>query len=104
VDQFYALTIQRLAWWAASFANWLERWVWNGLPLALAALIQGLGWMDFSLDRWVVNKGFDEGCNSVAGSGRLLSRLQDGSIQNYLRLVGAALAVLALFLLLGRRG
>jgi NADH-quinone oxidoreductase subunit L len=104
VDQLYALTIQPLAWWAASFANWLERWVWNGIPLALSALIKGLGWMDFSLDRWVVNKGFDEGCNSVAGSGRLLSRLQDGSIQSYLRLVGAALAALALFLLLGRRG
>jgi NADH-quinone oxidoreductase subunit L len=104
IDQLYALTIQRLAWWAAIFANWLERWVWNGIPVALSALIKGLGWMDISLDRWVVNKGFDEGCNSVAGSGRLLSRLQDGSIQNYLRLVGAALAVLVLFMLLGRRG
>jgi NADH-quinone oxidoreductase subunit L len=104
VDQLYALTIQRLAWWAARVANWLERWVWSGLPQAVSALIQGIGWMDFSLDRWVVNKGFDEGCNSVAGSGRLLARLQDGRIQNYLRLMGAGLAVLALFLLLGRRG
>jgi NADH-quinone oxidoreductase subunit L len=104
VDQLYAVTIQRLAWLAASGANWLERWLWAGMPFALSALIKGLGWIDFSLDRWVVNKGFDEGCNSVAGSGRLLSRLQDGSIQNYLRLVGAALAVLAVLLLLGRRG
>ncbi len=60
--------------------------------------------MDFSLDRGVVNKGFDEGCNSVAGSGRLLSRFQDSSVQNYLRVIAAGLAVLAIFLLLGHRG
>jgi NADH-quinone oxidoreductase subunit L len=104
IDQLYALTIQRLAWWVAIFANWLERWVWSGIPTAVSALTTGLGWIDFSLDRWVVNKGFDEGCNSVADGGRLLARLQDGRIQNYLRLLGAAVAALALFLLLGRRG
>jgi NADH-quinone oxidoreductase subunit L len=104
IDQLYALTIQRLAWWVAIFANWLERWVWSGIPTAVSALTKGLGWIDFSLDRWVVNKGFDEGCNSVADGGRLLARLQDGRIQNYLRLLGAAVAALALFLLLGRRG
>lgn len=104
VDQFYAMTIQRLAWLAASVANWLDRWVWSGIPTAVSGLIRGIGWLDFSLDRWVVNKGFDEGCTSVARSGRLLARLQDGRIQNYLRLMGGGLAALALLLLLGRRG
>jgi NADH-quinone oxidoreductase subunit L len=104
IDQLYALTILRPAWWMALFANWLERWVWSGIPTAVAALTKGLGWIDFSMDRWVVNKGFDEGCNSVADSGRLLARLQDGRVQNYLRLLGAAVAALALFLLLGHRG
>jgi len=51
-----------------------------------------------------VNKGFDEGCNGVAGGGRWLARLQNGLVQNYLRLLGAAVAVLAIFLLLGHRG
>jgi NADH-quinone oxidoreductase subunit L len=104
VDQLYALTIQRLAWWIANVAGWLDRWVWSGIPIAVASLTKGLGWIDFSLDRWVVNKGFDEGCNGVADGGRLLARLQDGRIQNYLRLLGAAVAALALFLLLGHRG
>jgi NADH-quinone oxidoreductase subunit L len=104
VDQLYALTIQRLAWWIAIAANWLDRWVWSGVPLAVSALTKGIGWIDFSLDRWVVNKGFDEGCNSVADGGRLLARLQDGRIQHYLRWVGAAVAVLALWMLLGHRG
>ncbi len=104
IDELYALTILRLAWWIASTANWLERWLWSGIPVAVSALTKGLGWIDFSLDRWVVNKGFDEGCDGVADGGRLLARLQDGRIQNYLRLLGAAVAAFALFLLLGHRG
>jgi len=104
VDRLYALTIQRLAWFIAIASNWLERWIWGGLPWAVSAVTKGIGWIDFSLDRWVVNKGFDEGCNGVADGGRLLARLQDGRIQHYLRWVGAAVAALALFLLLGHRG
>jgi NADH-quinone oxidoreductase subunit L len=103
VDQFYAMTIQRLAWWIACVTNWLERWVWSGIPIAVSGLTRVIGWIDFSLDRWVVNKGFDEGCDRVADGGRLLARLQDGRIQNYLRFVGAAVAALALFLMLGHR-
>jgi NADH-quinone oxidoreductase subunit L len=104
IDQLYELTILRLVWWVAVAANWLDRWVWSGIPLAVSALTRSLGWIDFSVDRWVVNKGFDEGCNSVAGGGRLLARLQDGRIQNYLRLLAAAVAALAFYLLLGHRG
>lgn len=104
VDQLYALTIQRLAWFTAIASNWLERWIWGGVPWAVSAVTKGIGWIDFSLDRWVVNKGFDEGCNGVADGGRLLARLQDGRIQHYLRWVGAAVAALALFLLLGHQG
>jgi NADH-quinone oxidoreductase subunit L len=104
IDQLYAQTVLRLAWWIAVVANWLERWVWSGIPLMVSALTKGLGWIDFSLDRWVVNKGFDEGCDGVADGGRLLARLQDGRVQNYLRYLGAAVAALALFLLLGHRG
>ncbi len=104
VDQLYALTILRLAWWIANVTSWLDQWVWSGILVAVSGLTKGLGWIDFSLDRWVVNKGFDEGCDGVADGGRLLARLQDGLIQHYLRLLGAAVAALALFLLLGHRG
>jgi NADH-quinone oxidoreductase subunit L len=104
IDQLYALTILRPAWWMANLADFIDRWLWSGIPLAVSALVQGVGFVDSSLDRWVVNKGFDEGCNSVAGGGRLLARLQNGLIQNYLRLLGAAVAALAFFLLLGHKG
>jgi len=104
VDQLYAMSVQRLAWWIAATSAWLDRWVWGGIPVAVASLTKGIGWIDFSLDRWVVNKGFDEGCSGVAGGGRLLALIQNGRIQQYLRLLGGAVAVLALILLLGRRG
>jgi NADH:ubiquinone oxidoreductase subunit 5 (subunit L)/multisubunit Na+/H+ antiporter MnhA subunit len=104
VDQIYAGTVVRLAWWMALVADWLERWLWSGIPPVVSAMAKGFGWLDLSLDRWVVNKGFDEGCSGVADGGRLLARLQDGRIQNYLRLLAAAVAALAFFLLLGHRG
>jgi NADH-quinone oxidoreductase subunit L len=104
IDELYALAILRPAWWIANLAALIDRWIWSGIPQAVAALTQGVGWIDSSLDRWVVNKGFDEGCNGVAGGGRLLARLQNGLIQNYLRLLGAAVAALAFFLLLGHKG
>jgi NADH-quinone oxidoreductase subunit L len=104
VDQLYGATILRLAWWMAKLADFIDRWIWGGIPFAVSVVTQGVGWIDSSLDRLVVNKGFDEGCNGVAGGGRWLARLQNGLVQNYLRLLGAAVAVLAIFLLLGHRG
>jgi NADH-quinone oxidoreductase subunit L len=104
IDELYELTILRLVWWMAIAADWLDRWLWSGIPVVVSAVTKSLGWVDFSLDRWVVNKGFDEGCNGVADGGRLLARLQDGLIQNYLRLLAAAVAALAFYLLLGYRG
>jgi NADH-quinone oxidoreductase subunit L len=104
IDQLYALTVLQPAWWLANLADFVDRWIWSGIPLAVSALVQGVGFVDSSLDRWVVNKGFDEGCNGVAGGGRLLARLQNGLVQNYLRILGAAVAALAFFLLLGHKG
>jgi NADH-quinone oxidoreductase subunit L len=104
VDRLYALTVVKLTWWIALVASWLERWVWNGIPALVSALTKAIGWIDLSLDRWVVNKGFDEGCSGVAGGGRLLGKLQDGRVQNYLRLLAAAVAILAFLLLVEPRG
>ena len=96
IDQLYALTILRLAWWIAIAAptGWTDG---SGAAFRWRCRLstKGVGLVDFSLDRWVVNKGFDEGCNGVADGGRLLARLQDGRIQNYLRLLAAAVAALA---------
>jgi NADH-quinone oxidoreductase subunit L len=51
-----------------------------------------------------VNPGFDEGCRNVTRGGRILSHLQNGRAQSYLRIVGIAFAALVLFLIWGKHG
>jgi hypothetical protein len=62
------------------------------------------GWIDASVDNYVVNAGFDESCRGVSESGRLLSKLQNGQVQRYLQVIGIGLAVLTVILLWSRRG
>jgi NADH-quinone oxidoreductase subunit L len=104
VDELYELTVIRLARSIAEFCAWMDRWVWNGAVQTISWLVLGAARMDSSLDSYVVNAGFDEGCQGMVRGGRLLSRLQDGQVQSYLRVLGVALVVLALFLIWGRKG
>jgi len=60
-------------------------------------------WFNRFFDEYVVNLGFDEGCRRATLGGRLLARLQDGRVQNYLRVIGVALTALVLFLIWGCR-
>jgi len=99
VDELYESTLIPAARWAAHFSAWLDRWVWNGAVSAVRILVTGLGWMDASIDTNAVNAGFDEGCRGVSDGGRLLSHFQNGRVQNYLRVIAAALVLLAALLL-----
>ncbi len=104
VDELYDVTVIALARFAAAFSAWLDRWIWGGAVWLVSAAVTGLGWLDAGVDRVVVNGGFDAGCRDLARGGRLFSRLQNGRVQNYLRVIGGALVVLAVLLLWGRRG
>jgi NADH-quinone oxidoreductase subunit L len=99
VDELYEWTIIFAARRAAVFSAWLDRWIWNGAVQAVQFLVTGLGIVDASLDKHAVNAGFDEGCRAVGEGGHLFSRFQDGRVQNYLRVIAAALVVLAALLL-----
>ena len=61
--------------------------------------ILGFAHLDNFLDTNVVNSGFDEGCHTVSRSGKLLSMLQAGRIQGYLKIVAGALVIFTIFLL-----
>jgi len=50
-----------------------------------------------------VNLGFDSGCDSLRSGARGFSRLQNGQVQSYLRIIGIGLAVLVVALLWGCR-
>jgi NADH-quinone oxidoreductase subunit L len=103
VDEIYEVSVIRFNAWGARACDWLDYWIWNGVVQALSLLVVGFAWLNRSLDDYVVNPGFDEGCRRLTKGGALMSRLQGGRVQSYLRLIGVALAVLVLFLLWGCR-
>jgi NADH-quinone oxidoreductase subunit L len=103
IDEIYEVTFVSLnAWWARA-CNWLEFWVWNGLARAAGFVVLGLSWVNRAIDEYVVNLGFDQGCDGIAQGGGWLSRLQSGRVQTYLRVIGVALAILVLLLIWGCR-
>jgi NADH-quinone oxidoreductase subunit L len=104
IDRLYETTIIRFNTWFARACDWLDRWVWGGAVQLATYLVLGFSHLDRSVDAMVVNPAFDQGCRSVTLGGRLLSRLQNGQAQSYLRIVGIAFAALVLFLLWGKHG
>ena len=103
IDEIYEASFVRLnAWWARACA-WLDSTVWSGLVQLASLVVVGFSWLNSLIDKEVVNRGFDEGCKGVTTGGWLVSRLQDGRIQNYLRTIGVALTALALLLIWGCR-
>jgi NADH-quinone oxidoreductase subunit L len=104
IDKLYEATLIRFNTWCSRACDWLDRWLWGGAVKLLSYTVLGFSVLDRSLDEFVVNPGFDQGCRSVSLGGRILSRLQNGRTQNYLRVVGIAFAVLALLLIWGKRG
>jgi hypothetical protein len=82
--------------WAA---DWLDRWVWDGLVRLTVGLVTALSWISRLIDEFVINLGFDGGCGSLREGGSWLARFQNGQVHRYLRVIGVGLAVLALWLL-----
>jgi NADH-quinone oxidoreductase subunit L len=104
VDALYGATIVRLNAWLSRVCDWFDRWVWNGAVQTVSHFVLGFAWLDNFVDTRVVNSGFDEGCRDISRGAQILSRLQGGRVQTYLRMIGFALIVLVLFLLWEARG
>jgi len=103
VDEIYDFCFVRFNAWWSRFCDLLDTWLWNGVVQLVSYLVIGLSWVNRFFDEYVVNRVFDEGCRRISGGGDLMSRLQDGRVQNYLRIIGIALTVLVLFLIWGCR-
>lgn len=104
IDEFYARTFVRLNAAAARACDWLDRYVWDTLVQAASRLTVLLASLNRLIDEFVINLGFDDGCFSLRESGRLLSLVQNGQVQRYLRIIALALTVLALIFIWGLRG
>ena len=104
VDAFYGATVVRFTTWFSVLCDWLDRWVFNGAVQLISSLTLGASWLSRSTDVFVVNRFFDQSCQEVTLSGRLLSRVQGGRVQSYLRIIAIAFAGFVLFLIWGRHG
>jgi len=101
IDELYEMTVIRFNAWFARACAFLDEWIWGGAVALVSYAFLCLAWVNRAFDEWVINLGFDQGCERVSLGGKLMSRLQDGRVQNYLRVIGVALVVLVLFLIWG---
>jgi len=103
IDELYEATVIRSNAWFASACDFMDRWVWGGAVLLVSGIMIGLAWLYRVTDEFVVNLGFDAGCEGIRRSGGGLSKLHTGRVQTYLRVIGVALVVLIIFLVWGRK-
>jgi NADH-quinone oxidoreductase subunit L len=103
VDEIYEATIIRFNAWAAQVCDFLDRWIWDGAVLLVSYVTLGLSWLYRFTDEFVVDLGFDTGCETLREGGDELSSWHSGRVQTYLRVIGVALVVLVLFLVWGRK-
>ena len=101
IDELYEMTVIRFNAWAARACAFLDEWIWGGAVLLVSYVTLGLSWFSTAFDNFVINLGFDQGCDGVSRGGKFMSRLQNGRVQNYLRVIGVVLVVLVLFLIWG---
>ena len=99
IDEFYAVTVIAFYAWWARVADWLDRRVWGGVVAAVASVFRG--WANFNrfLDNNWVDGSFDKGCEELSSSGGLLSRVQNGRVQTYLRILAFSVVVLVAILI-----
>lgn len=103
VDEFYEASVLRLSRWWARTSDAMDRFLWNGVVQAVSLLVLGLGWVNRLIDEYLINLGFDKGCQSFRQGGGWFTRLQNGQVQVYLRTIGVALALLVVLLAWGCR-
>jgi NADH-quinone oxidoreductase subunit L len=104
VDEIYNWAFVGFARWYARACNWIDQWIFEGAVQLVSWLAIAFSSVDDFLDEHVVNAGFDDGCRRLTQGGSLMTRLQNGRVQNYLRVIGVGLTVLVLILLWGCHG
>jgi NADH-quinone oxidoreductase subunit L len=101
VDELYEATVVRANAAFCRFCHWMDNVVLETLVLIVSWIVVGLSWLNRFIDEYVVNLGFDAACQRLRNGGGFFSRLQDGQLQNYLRVLALGLTVLLLLLTWG---
>ncbi len=99
VDEFYGMTVIAFYAWWGRVSDWLDRRVWGGAVAGVAWAFSLAARLNRFLDTNVVDGGFDKGCEELTVGGGLLSRVQTGRVQTYLRILALAVVALAALLI-----
>jgi NADH-quinone oxidoreductase subunit L len=99
VDELYGVTVIAFYSWWARVADWLDRRVWGGLVAGVALAFRGWAQFNRFMDNTWVDGGFDKGCEELGAGGGLLSRMQTGRVQTYLRILAFSVCALAAILI-----
>ena len=103
IDELYGATVIAFYWWWARVADWLDRRVWGGVVTCVAWAFGLWAQLNRFLDTNVVDGSFDKSCEELSTGGGLLSRMQSGRVQTYLRLLALAVVALAAILIWSSR-
>jgi len=103
VDELYDVTVIAFYYGWARVADFLDRRVWGGLVALVAWVFAQWAKLSRFLDTNVVDGSFDKGCEEIYTSGGILSRVQNGRVQAYLRILALAFVALAAILIWSSR-
>ena len=103
VDELYGATVIAFYSWWGRIADWLDRRVWGGAVAGVAWAFRGWALFNRFLDVNWVDGSFDKGCEELASGGGMLSRVQNGRVQTYLRILAAAVVGLVAILIWSSR-
>jgi NADH-quinone oxidoreductase subunit L len=95
IDELYDRTVIEFTSFCGTVFRFVDKVVVDGILHAIAWVAWGASqvvrWVG---DEFIINGGFDAGCEGVRDSGRFLAKLQSGRVQNYLRVLSLGAAVL----------
>ncbi len=95
VDELYEATIIRATMALGTLFRVVDKLVVDGILHAIAWVCWGISQLVRLVgDELLINGGFDAGCEGVRGSGKILARLQNGRVQNYLRVMAVGVVAL----------
>ncbi len=97
IDEIYDATVIRLTTFLGAVFRGIDKLVVDGILHAIAWVTYGISqvirWVG---DELIINGGFDTGCEGVRSFGQVMARLQNGRVQNYIRVMSLGAAVLVL--------
>ena len=101
IDELYEVSV--IAWHRTfgRFCDWVDQAVVSAGVAIVSLLALVVAWVSRLFDEYAVNGGFDKGCRETRRGGSFFSGLQNGQVQEYLRVIGVAVVLFVLILMIG---